>query len=126
MTIEGFRKRDTSITIDGNAVDLQYPIYDALEAGGVAILRLNYYNMPPDDPLKGRNIVALDRNGKEVWRIEPFWHMVESNDRSRKVPAAYTGIDLGEDGKLYAYQGIGYICEIDLRTGKIIHEEQTR
>ncbi len=76
--------------------------------------------------MKGRNVLALDKNGNEVWRIEPFAHTVKARDGSREVPAPYTGIDLAEDGKLYAYQGIGYICEIDLKTGKILHEEQTR
>lgn len=88
-------------------------------------MRLDLYDLTSDDPLKGRNVVAFDMSGDEIWRIEPFWWTVKSRD-GRKVPDSYTQIRLGEDGKLYAYQPIGFICEIDPKTGKILSEHQTR
>lgn len=75
--------------------------------------------------MKGRNILALDKNGNEVWRVEPFTHMVKARD-GRVVPASYRSFDLGKDGKLYSFQGIGYVCEIDLKTGKIVDAEYMR
>ncbi len=125
MTLENIHKGDSTVTIDGHVVDLGLPIMEAVEVGSLIVISLNDYHLSPDDPFNGRNIVAFDKDGNEVWRIEAFWHTVEARD-GRRVPASYTGIDLGEDGKLYAYQGHGYTCEIDLKTGKIVDAEYTR
>jgi hypothetical protein len=81
--------------------------------------------LPTDSPFKGRNIIALDQNGKEVWRVESFWHTIKAKD-GRRIPSSYSHLWIGEDGKLFAEQPIGYICEIDLKTGKILQEKQTR
>lgn len=126
MTPQDSSAETTTVTIGGRTIELGSPIDETLRIGELLLVRLDLYDLPPDDPMKGRNVLALDKNGEEVWRIEPFWHKVKAKDGSRDIPDSYIGFDLGEDGKLYAYQGIGYICEIDLKSGKILHEEQTR
>lgn len=125
MTVENFHARDTSITINGHVVEIGLPIMDVVEVGELHILRINDFTLPSDDPVVGRNVVAIDQDGHEVWRIEDFWYKIEDRD-GRRIPDSYSHIQIGKDGKLYAFQPIGFLCEIDLKTGKILHEKQTR
>jgi len=125
MTQKDERQEETSVEIGGNVVELGVSIDEALALGDILIVLLNLYDLPSEHPFKGRNIVAFDRNGAELWRVEPFWHTVKAKD-GRKIPDSYRSIRVEDDGKLYAFQGVGYVCEIDLKTGKIVGEEFTR
>ncbi len=125
MTVDKFHKRATSITVNSHVVELALPIMETVEIDGLHVLRIDDISLPSDDPKVGRNIVALDQDGNEAWRIEDFWHKVGDRD-GRKVPDSYSHIRVGDDGKLYAHQPIGFICKIDLMTGKILNEKETR
>ena len=116
----------TMIKINGKEIYVQYPVVKTVEVGEKTIALFDLYDLPSEHPFKGRNVVAYDANGKEVWRIQAFWHHVRSHDGNREIPDAYAGIRRGENGKLLAFQGIGYTCEIDPDTGQIIGEEHTR
>ena len=126
MNVNEIAKGDTSVVIDGTRVDLQLPILESIVHDNLLILRLNDYSLSWDDPHIGRNVVAFMADGKQEWRIEGFWWKVNFKDHTHKVPDSYSQIRIGEDGNFYAYQPIGFICEIDLKTGKILHEHQTR
>lgn len=125
MTAKNIRKGDTSVTISGKVIDIGLPIQQALDLDDLLILRMDDYELPSDDPFNGRNVTALDPAGNEVWRIEPFWHKVTAKD-GRRVPSSYGTIHVGGDGKLYVYHPIGFMCEIDVKTGNILHEEPFR
>lgn len=125
MTIPDFREGETSIFIKDKMVDLEIPILDILELDEIFLVLVEDFDLSPDDPNVGRNIIALDKSGNVVWRVQPFWHTVRAED-GRKVPDSYRSLRLEEGNKIYSYQGIGYVCEIDPQTGKIIGEEYTR
>lgn len=120
------RQEGTSVVVDGKVVELGASVEETLAIGDIHIVLLNLYDFPSDYPFKGRNIVALNKDGNELWRVEPFWWTVKAKDGTRKIPDSFSHIHIGDDGKLYAEQPIGFICEIDLKTGKILQERQTR
>ena len=125
MTMTNVKKGDTSVSIGGRTIQLEGPVLQSLEIDGLLLLRLKHFNLPSDDPKIGRNVIALDRDGNEVWRIRSFWWEVESLD-GKMVPDPYSNFSLREDGTLIIYQGIGYRCELDPKTGELLTQEFTR
>ncbi len=72
-------------------------------------ISLEYLGSHPND---NRNVLKFDKNGKFVWRVQAMDFPEPDRDR----PFTYIGI---EDGKLYAYNPIGYNCYIDMETGEV-------
>lgn len=126
MNVNEITKGDTSILMDGKKINIKLPILQSITYDKILILLLNDYGLSCEDPHVGRNVVSIASGGREKWRIEAFWWKVKCKDHLHKVPDSYSHIRIGEDGKLYAYQPIGFICEIDPETGKILSEHQTR
>lgn len=119
------RHDKSTVTIGGKEVDLQLRVDQAVEFNGKTIVVVSHFELPPDDPNFGRNVIAFNGDGSEAWRIKPFWHKVKARDGSM-VPDPYDGLRIDKNGKLIAFQGIGYRCELDPKTGEIINAEYTR
>lgn len=83
-------------------------ILKVLEVQSGIVVLFNYQR------LTRQNVYLLDKNLNEVWQIEIL------NEKMDFCP--YTGMSLvGE--KLKAYNGIGFDCEIDLETGKVLRAD---
>jgi hypothetical protein len=63
-----------------------------------------------------RNVLCVDEDGRILWQIEEF-----KGVKGRS--SYYTNVWLAEDGKLHAYNPLGFDCLIDIETGKILESE---
>ncbi len=66
--------------------------------------------------LEGRgteNVLAFNKNGEQIWRIEPFVY---------EFPAGFSNIYV-EDNDLKAFNMSGYEVKIDPGNGKILSEK---
>ncbi len=71
-----------------HAIDL--PIRVALPLSDRVILLLDEEELSKDDPRYERNVVALGKNGKMLWRVEGVGF--------KGKPCRYSGLDFDEDG----------------------------
>ncbi len=95
--------------------DVEFDQDENVKIRQVVIYKENIYlnfAYPKGHPEKNRNILKFDKNGKFVWRVQAMDFPEPDRDR----PFTYIGI---EDGKLYAYNPIGYNCYIDMETGEV-------
>ncbi len=102
-----------------NLVRFEQPVVEHVEDKGRVIVLFNsdFYEM--GDMMVGRNIVAYDEDGNELWRVEDHGLRRRSE---RKAPDAFFDIRLDEEGRLWGGTP-GVELMIDLETGKILDAE---
>ncbi len=61
---------DSVLTINGREFAFEQRIQQVLVLADRVIVRFRGKSFADDDPLKGRNIIALDENGEMLWRIQ--------------------------------------------------------
>jgi|GEM_PF-2627510 len=66
-----------------------------------------------DFKLINRNILCIDKNGHEVWRIE------SPHLRSRRADSFLHVFKNKEDGRWLAISHKGHECDLDINTGKL-------
>ena len=71
------------------------------------------------DPMVGRNILALDRQGKLLWRVEDHGFEYQDPDADRLLPQPFIGLGVNsETGKLEGVLPYVYVT-IDEKTGGV-------
>ena len=106
------------ITINGHKVTFPQEIEEVVVLEDRVILRLLTDDFEEGDPLEGQNILALDAEGKLLWRIEgPIY--TNLNEQDEKVPGGYSGLAKSDDGQIFAFIPIGYVLDLDSNTGKV-------
>ena len=84
------------------------------------IRALEIYEASHPEYSSNRNVWAFDANGNKIWEIEAM--------PSASLPgqaAPFTALEI-RNGKIYAFNWVGYDCEIDPLTGKILSKEYYR
>lgn len=107
------------ITIDGRTIALEVPIDEIFELPDRVIVLFDEEEYPESDSRENRNVVALDRDGRELWRIEQARTRLRDSDGNR-IPNPYVGVSAGADGRtveVYTWAGVCY--RLDPNTGKI-------
>ena len=102
-----------------NVIRFEQPVVEHVEGKGRVIVLFNsdFYEM--GDMMVGRNIVAYDEDGNELWRVED--HGLR-RPAAPDVPDAFFDIHVDDDGRLWGGTP-GIYLEIDLGTGKIIGDK---
>ena len=102
------------ISIDGSVVPTPYPITEAVKVGEVVVVLYD----PDADPRRYgtfRNVVALDRGGRQVWVAE--------------TPTTSTGdcyYHIASAKPLIAYPTQSFDCTIDPTSGRITEQVFTK
>jgi hypothetical protein len=94
--------------------ELQFPIDDAFEQGGLVVVLFDP-DSPADSYRPFHNLVAVDSDGRVRWEAE----LPTSNPGDR-----YYKISSHEP--LVAYSTQSYDCVIDISTGRIVSKEFTK
>ena len=114
-----FQKYDQAIEIDGRKVTLPCEIIFALPLDDRVIVMIDGYELPPGHPYKACNVFALDRNGKELWKIEETRHLYKAKD-GKHYSLPWSEIVKKPDGSGYwIYSHSGYRFDFDPLTGKV-------
>lgn len=110
-----YRIEENTVLIDGSRIEFGNPIAEVVEFPGSVIVRLELTGDVP--PEMQRNVIAVDTNGEERWRIQknPGFdrHTPYSNIRKK-----------GE--QLWAYHPTGMDYRIDVDSGAIVDKEFKR
>ena len=107
------------LEIDGQVFDLGWPINYAIALENQVIVTVEHYDLPKTDPLFGRNVFALDRNGRELWRIaaSPATFM---DEQGRECPFPYIYLQRSPDGRrLWVDEQSGWRLDLDPATGAL-------
>ena len=102
-----------------NMVRFEQPVVEHVEDKGRVIVLFNSDFYEVGDMMVGRNIVAYDEDGNELWRVEDHGLRRRSE---RQAPDAFFDIHVDDDGRLWGGTP-GIYLEIDLGTGKIIGDK---
>tara|TARA_R110002110_G_scaffold198346_1_gene408574 strand:+ start:1516 stop:1890 length:375 start_codon:yes stop_codon:yes gene_type:complete len=117
MSIE--LREDGSLDVDGRIVRFPQRIYKFVEYQDIIVICLVNRNIDPADPMVGRNILALDRQGNLLWRVEDHGFEYQDPDADRLLPQPFIG--LGVNPKINKLRGVlPYVCvTIDEKTGGV-------
>ena len=124
MTAPISRPDDHTIIIASQKHTFVERIAQVLELGDRVVIRRVSSDSPYDDPECGRNVSAFGADGEIIWTIEDSGFTFKLPN-GREIPQGYTHIREG-DGVIFAFQPIGWVGTIDLETGRIIAEEQSK
>ena len=107
------------LEIDGQAFDLGWPINDAIALEDRVIVEVSHYNFPKSDPLRSRNVFALDRQGRELWRIAAS-RATFTDQQGRTYPCPYMNLHWSPDGsRLVIDDQSGTRLDLDPATGAL-------
>ncbi len=107
-----------SLTINGRTLTFDQRVDEVVVLSDRVIVELLVDDFDEDDPLKGRNIIALDENGKMLWRIQDRGITRTTKD-GREIPESYTGLGLEDDGVVRVSTPFGFDYDLDSETGGI-------
>ena len=113
------RERISFVEFDGKRIELDKRVEESISLGDKAIVLFYVNDYEVGDMMVGRNIVAYDKDGNELWRVEDHGLRRRSE---RRAPDAFFDIRLDEEGRLWGGTP-GIYLEIDLGTGKIIGDK---
>ena len=114
-----FVQYQNHLEINGRGFDLGWPINYAIALQDRVIVTVEHYDLPKTDPQFGRNVFALDRNGRELWRIEAS-PAIFMDDQGRKCPFPYIYLQRSPDGRgLWIDNQSGIRCDLDPATGAL-------
>lgn len=100
-----YKLDDGRDTIQGNIILPYRKVDHVVEIDGVLVLLLESRDLE----LAGRNIVAVDSSGREIWCIE--------DPKTRTPSDSFSGLGI-ENGDLIAHSWPGYFYKVDPKTGK--------
>lgn len=100
-----FEFNENILIIDGNQVDCGYNIKSVLELTGIYVVLLM------DERVFSNNVIAIDRNGKELWKINDILNIEE--------PCGNTVIKKINDKTFAVISSIGMLYEIDILDRKV-------
>ena len=109
----------STLVIDDRSVDLDAPIQQAIPRDGLVVVLVKESGQDESDESGGRNIFAVDKTGKEVWRIAfPGW--LDKTITGEKIISPWVRLR-GDAGSqmLKADDGVGYTYDLDSATGKL-------
>ena len=110
---------EKTLLIGGKEVKFGQSVKEILDLGDRLVVRLYVDDFEVGDMMVGRNIVAFDEDGNELWRVED--HGLR-RPGAPDVPDAFFDIHVDEDGRLWGGTP-GIYLGIDLGTGKIIGDK---
>ena len=113
------RERVSFVECGGNRIELDKRVESSIDLGDkvIVLFYVNDYEM--GDMMVGRNIVAYDKQGQQIWRVEDHGLRRRSE---RRAPDAFFDIRLDEEGRLWGGTP-GVELMIDLETGKVLDAE---
>ena len=110
------RERVNFVGLGGRRIELDKRVEESIDLGDKVIVLFYVNDYEVGDMMVGRNIVALDGEGEQMWRVAD--HGLRRRG-APEVPDAYFDIHIDEDGRLWG--GLpGLYAEIDLDTGELI------
>jgi len=98
MITVSFNKYQQHLEIDGRVFHLGLPINNAIALEDRVVVTVEHYNFPKSDPLRSRNVLALDRQGRELWRIAAS-PATFTDEQGRTYPCPYMNLHWSPDGK---------------------------
>lgn len=107
-----------TIEINGKHHKFSQEIREVLQLPDRIIIRLLVDDFEEGDPNVGRNVLAFNESGEELWRIEASGYFVE---RDPNVPEAYFGVDMTV-GHLRVH-GADFVYDLDPDTGAVSNAE---
>lgn len=108
-----------TLILGDRRIPMTYPIDKILTLADRVIVLLDCDDMPYDDPLRGRNVFAFDKNGQMIWRIASSTALSVDDD-DRYWPSPYSGIGFSENGRtIHVYELAGVRHDLDPDTGEI-------
>ena len=110
---------ERTLLISGKEVKFGQSVKEILDLGDRLVVRLYVDDFEVGDMMVGRNIVAYDEDGNELWRVED--HGLR-RPAAPDVPDAFFDIHVDEKGRLWGGTP-GVELMIDLETGKILDAE---
>jgi len=120
MTIAGLVCAGNSVSYlnDDKTVTVELPskaLY-AIRVGEAVVVLYNWFGMEASPDECQANVLAFDRAGSLMWRVQPF----DFHEGS-----AYTGLHR-EGDKLVAYVDRGFEVEVDPATGRVLSSKFTK
>ncbi|WP_156033929.1 hypothetical protein [Aeromonas jandaei] len=103
-----FAIKDNLITINGKAIDLPYPVAEAITIGEIVVVRLE----PAVGELCNANIYGFTVNGCFKWKVEESPHGTEPDK-------PFTSIYISPNGQLIAGNWNGIDYSVDVKSGAI-------
>ena len=100
-----FEFKKNILTIHGNQIDCVYNIKNVLEFNGIYVLLLIEEKVFPD------NVMAIDKTGKELWKINDILNIDE--------PCGNSVIKKINDITFAVISSVGMIYEIDIIEKKV-------
>ena len=99
------------ITIDGNTVQFDTPIFDQVELNDMVVVLLEWTD--EEFPDRTRNVYAVARDGSILWQIDRTPDNIGGNH------SAYGGLHVIDDD-LWATSVAGVSYKLDVRSGEIV------
>jgi hypothetical protein len=110
------------LKISGKEIEFPQRVKKFVSVGSRAIVLLKVSDFEEGDPMVGRNIVAIDEDGKMAWRIED--HGIKVKDwQGIEAPEAFFGLWLENNGKTLKAGVPHAIFEVDPETGRLLSIE---
>ena len=112
-------REDGSLNIEGKIVRLPQRMFRFVEYQNIIVVGLKVADFDVADPMVGRNILALDRQGNLLWRVEEHGYEYYHSRVDGYVPQPFIG--LGVNSKINKLRGVlPYVClTIDEKTGAV-------
>ena len=104
---------------DGQRIVLEKKIWSHFALGDRVIICFVGIDYDADDPRMAQNIVCIDRNGIEKWRIEPAKGTEYSGKHGQDVPVSYAGVRIERPSgivKCSVPPGVEFDLDIDAGT----------
>ncbi len=112
-------REDGALEIDGRIVRFPQRIFRFVEYRDIIVVGLKVADFDIADPMVGRNILALDRQGKLLWRVEDHGFEYQDPDADRLLPQPFIGLGVNsETGKMEGVLPYVYVT-IDEKTGGV-------
>ena len=110
-------KSGKTLTIEGRNFAFDQRIERIVVLDDRVILELYVNDFEFGDPLVGRNVIAVDKDGNLLWRITETGVMMRDPDGS-EAPAAYFNLRLSSDGKNIKIGTPDMTYDLDPETGR--------
>ena len=101
-----YKIEDNILIIDGKRIDMKHLIKTCLEYNGMYIVLFGGNNLYPN------NVVAVDSNGDELWKINDILKI--------EKPSANTVIKKKSEKILAVLSSVGMVYEINIEQMKVV------
>lgn len=116
------RKRE--ILIDGNIHKTPSLVSSSLDLGDHVILLFDYSDVQPQEQMS-RNVVAVDRDGRQIWRIERSADWLRDDGSNLPNPFISVNVD-PKTGTIYVCEMAGRDCDLNPKTGRLSNPRWTK